>query len=504
MTDPKLSAMAGRGIEVAQFRFPPDPVAYSGEELMLAFEPRRDARFPAVVCALLTNDKFSVGLVLRALLSGSELISVPLPSRGLPVEQYAAFVQDTLVAYGCSELLTAPELSEGMRQVGIPCTSSANGLRGASVSAGAEFSLTQFSSGSTGAPHAVKLGDSDLGGNVRAMLRRVRPRPGDSTVSWLPLSHDLGLVGMLLTSLAAGEEVGEGDIVLLRPEDFLRAPSRWIDALSTYGGTFTASPTFGYHLAAERGRVNPTVRLDSMRCAIVGGEMVSARTLDAFGAQFASNGFNSDAFCPAYGLAEVGLCVTMVEPSASWSAASVDQSLLLSGRLKGMTEGGVQLVSAGPILEGYEISIAGGMVGEVRVKGPSTSGRWVNTGDVGFMLNDEFYPCGRTGDQIVVHGRRISCLFVEERLSQLDSVRSGRACAVGNLDGSWAIALELADESDASQPDNVMRDVTRVATLCTGARPATVVIFAKGTLPMTSSGKLQRGKIRQMVAEQTV
>ena len=220
------------------------------------------------------------------------------------------------------------------------------------------FVLVQFTSGSTGTARAVAVDDTRLGANVIAILQTLQPHPGDALVSWLPLSHDMGLIGMLFTALAAGAPrwTGDAHIVLLDPTTFLRSPGTWIEALSHYRGSFTAAPDFGYRLAVRR-QPACDVDLSRLRCAIVGGEMVRATTLEQYTAAFASHGLRRQAPCPAYGMAEVGLAVSINPPEQDWRDRTVSVSALASGRVSTPGRRGDELrIVAWAALPGYEVA----------------------------------------------------------------------------------------------------------------------------------------------------
>jgi len=461
----------------------------------------------ATVAALLTNDADSVAVVLGSLLGGAGLVSVPPPHRGADLSTYAAFVTSVLADHGSPPLIARADIAAALAAVGVDSVAAdalpAGGWLGGRPDGA---TVTQFSSGTTGEPKGICLTDAQLGSNVTAIIERVVPRPGDVTVSWLPLSHDLGLVGMLLTSVASAAPpwVDGGEIVLLEPEQFLRRPPLWMDAVRRWRGTFTAAPDFGYELAARTAPDNAE-EVTSLRCAIVGGDLVRRDTLDSF--TRAHTGFDPLAFCPAYGLAEVGLAVTMVRPDDPVGHRSVSRRGLADGTLTDPQDPGdlLSVVSSGPPLRGYAVDAPGwssGHTGSILVTGPSIGSQattttpaaadqpGLRTGDLGFVDDDGLSVCGREDDHFVLRGRNLFAPTVERAVGRLPGVRPGRAL-IGAGPDRWVVAVEPARGD--RPPIGPLRDqVRRCAVAVTGAQPDAVVVVAPGSLPFTSSGKPRR------------
>ena len=301
------------------------------------------------------------------------------------------------------------------------------------------------------------LDDRALGANLAAILAAVRPRAGDTAVSWLPLSHDMGLVGMLLTSIAASapDHAGRVDIVLLDPEQFLRAPRLWLRAISHWNGTFSAVPDFGLRLALRGSAAG--LDLHALRCLIVGGEVVRAGTLDELTTVLGPAGLDPRAVCPAYGMAEIGLAASMTRPGDPWRSRPASRRALAGHDLAPPAgpEDHLTLVSSGRALPGYRIT-AEGPVGALTIAGPSigidgrtgrsfagTDGRLV-TNDLGFVDDGWVYVCGRTDDYFVANGRNIFAPEVEDAVSRVPGVRPGRVTVVGTPEGDWVLVAEPA------------------------------------------------------------
>jgi acyl-CoA synthetase (AMP-forming)/AMP-acid ligase II len=474
---------------------------------------------------LMTNDRPTVEVVLGALVTGTPIVSLPPPSRGADLTAYADFlleacrsqqVEEVVAEDGIAELLAGIELSIAVRRH--------SDLRSRPLAQPANngFRLVQFSSGSTSHPKAVLLDDAALGANMAAILTAIQPRPGDVAVSWLPLSHDMGLVGMLLVGVAgAGPRWAQsGTIVLLDPMAFLRRPSIWPEALDRWRGTITAAPNFGYEMAARR-PASQRLDLSTVRCAIVGGEITRAETLLLFAGCYETQGFDSLALNPAYGMAELGLAATMTPSDEHWRSYSLSTAALADGMVSRARSGESRttLVASGRPLPGYDVDCdAGdGAIGQIAVRGRSigADGRtrtsyadidgWYRPGDSGFLDEGLLYVCGRTDDHLVTHGRNIYAPAIEAAVTGIDGVRPGRVTAVGLPSGDWAVVAELSDPATASTALGALRqEIRRTVVQLTTAQPDEVILVARGTLPLTASGKLQRNEVRRRLLNETL
>ncbi len=383
------------------------------------------------------------------------------------------------------------------------------------------LALIQFSSGSTVDPKPVMLDHGQVLSQCAMVSARV-PEPGNPAitgVSWLPLYHDMGLIGGLLTAL-----YHRGTMVLIPPEQFLARPACWLRAIGRHRAVISPAPNFAYAVAAQR--VSDAdlegVDLSSWRLALCGAEPVSAAVMRRFGERFARFGFDPRALMPVYGLAEAALAVTFTPPGRELRTVEVDaQVLARDGRVTPGADR--ELVSVGAPVPGVEVEVrdargrAGedGVVGAVHVRGPAVmrgyfdrpqataqvlgEGGWLDTGDLGFVHAGELYVTGRAKDVIAVRGAKRAPQEIEEILDALPGVRPGCAVAVGYLppdaDGE-ALLLLVERRPEPGGPDDAAlarqaRD--QVLAVC-GLRPHRVEILAPGTLPRTSSGKLRRSE----------
>lgn len=457
-----------------------------------------------VVAALLTNDLPSLRVLFGAVSAGVRLVSLPLPARAADPLEYAAWIGTALQATGASAVVARPDLAELMGSVGLPAISHLDiDERRPLAAGGAGFRLVQFTSGSTGPPSPLELDAAVLETNLRSIIDRVAPLSGDVTVSWLPLSHDMGLIGMVLAPLAAPKVDWRtvGDVVLIPPEQFLRRPSAWLQAMTTWKANFTAAPDFGYRLAARA--ASGSDDLSALRNVIVGGEVVRAGTLEAIEASWCGLGMSERALAPSYGMAEIGLAAAITGPDDRWRQVG--------------TEAGVGLVASGRMLDGYEITVDPDTA-ELAIDAPALARHGVDgssiagpdgrlhTGDTGFVTDDGLLcVTGRIDDKIVANGRNVYAPAVEDAVSQVPGVREGRVTAVGLSTGGWLLAVEVRDRDlgDAAERE-VVAATRRTAVQAVGVAPDEIVLVAPGRLPMTSSGKAKRTEVRRRWVEGTL
>ena len=377
-----------------------------------------------------------------------------------------------------------------------------------------DLAMVQFSSGTTVAPKPVGLTHRQVLANVHAILARMRtvydgPQVG---ACWLPLYHDMGLIGCVFSAIAA-----PGDLVLIAPEQFLAKPHLWLRAIHRHKVTVSPAPNFAYALCTERVTDEQMAGCDlsSWRFALNGAEPVAPASLRAFTQRFAEWGLLNTALTPVYGLAEASLAVTFSEPSDTVHTVHVDRAVLAAGRgisAVNATETTTELASVGTPLDGFDVQIRDannsslneGDVGTVWAKGPSVmqgylgrdeqpfDGDWLNTGDLGLFLDGQLFITGRAKDVVVLRGQNHAPHDIERAVDDVDGVRTGCAVAVGDVSSDGERLLVFVE---AREPSDDLATGCRTAIRSrTGLDPDLVTVLEPGTIPRTSSGKLRRGE----------
>jgi fatty-acyl-CoA synthase len=378
----------------------------------------------------------------------------------------------------------------------------------------------QFTSGTTASSRAVALTHRHLIANMHAAGEMAGMDPEtDVFVSWLPLFHDMGLIGMLLGSVIFG-----ADLVLIPTEEFLGRPGVWVDAMSMYRGTITASPNFGYGLAArDLDRKPRDLDLSSWRIAANGAEPIDVQTCDRFCDVASTYGFDRNAMAPMFGLAEATLAVSLARTDEPVLVEWVDREALETQErvvpAGPGSKGARALVACGQPVPGHEITIKDrdgttlerGRVGEICFRGPSVMqgywrdpeatreairDGWLHTGDLGFVGEHGLVVCGRKKDMIILGGRNLYPEDYEFFTEQVPGVRRGNviAFALHDIERMVVVAETTALPEEANKVARAALEQLRKS-LPRG--PEEVVLVSPGTLPKTSSGKRQRGTCRE-------
>jgi acyl-CoA synthetase (AMP-forming)/AMP-acid ligase II len=387
-----------------------------------------------------------------------------------------------------------------------------------------DLALVQFSSGTTVDPKPVALTHAQLLANARRILDvvlDVAPKGGDpepAGCSWLPLYHDMGLIGGVLPAILC-----PGPLTLIPPEQFLARPAIWLECISRYRATVSPAPDFAYALCVERitDAEREGLDLSSWRMALDGAEPISAANLRAFAARFGPVGFDPSALMPVYGLSEAALAVTFTPARRGVRTVVLDRDALREGRAA-PAQAGAELVTLGPPLPDFGVRIVGadgaalgeGLVGRVHVRGPSLMrgyldrdvqpfvDGWLDTGDLGFLVDGELVVTGRAKDVIVHRGRNHAPQELERAVDAVEGVRTGCTVAVGDVSGDGERVLVFVEVREAVEGQ--AEACARAVRAATGIEPDLVLLCEAGTLPRTSSGKLRRGEALRRFREGTL
>ena len=388
-----------------------------------------------------------------------------------------------------------------------------------------DVAMLQYTSGSTGQPKGVILTHAQLLANIRAMGTAIAAEPSDVFLSWLPLYHDMGLIGAWLGSLYYGME-----LVLMPPSAFLGRPSRWLTRLHEHRATISGAPNFAYETCVTRIRDDQIAGLDlsSWRLAFNGAEPVNPDTVRRFSDRFAHYGFRPQAMAPAYGLAEAGVCLTVpplhrgpvfdrvdrdtYQRHGEAIPASVDAANAL------------EFIGSGQALPGYQLRIVDDTLhelpdrreGHVEFRGPSATrgylrnpeatrrlfhDDWLDTGDLGYIAGGDLFITSRVKDLIKRAGRNIYPYEVEAAVGHLPGVRNGCVAAFGTADAALrteklvivAETIETTNDARVALRERIDRCAAQVL----GLAADDVVLVPPNTVPKTASGKIRRAECRE-------
>ena len=390
--------------------------------------------------------------------------------------------------------------------------------------------MHQLTSGSTGTPKAVQLTHANILANSHALSTATGGDAAtDVMVSWLPLSHDMGMLAFLALPMQYGVE-----LVASRPEEFLRRPALWADLISRYRGTITSGPNFAYALLAltleraEPGRFD----LSSLRVAINGAEPIDDRDTSRLAEAGARFGLRPGAITPAYGMAEATLAVTF-DNSPQVNVDRIKRSDLQERALATPDAGAdaCRVVSVGLPVAGMEIRVVDKSswprpprhVGSIEVRGAAVSGGyltehgwregairdgWLHTGDLGYFdENGRLYVCGRTKDVIVIAGNNVYPSDIERAACAVPGVRAGNAVAVridaGQFREGFAVLAESKLAADPVEAERIRAEIALGVNQAVGHNARAVLVLPPGSVPKTGSGKLQRRKAAELFARLT-
>ena len=388
-----------------------------------------------------------------------------------------------------------------------------------------EACYIQYSSGSTSAPKGVIGTQSSVTHNLHGITAHgLKLRDDDRAASWLPLYHDMGLIGFALSPM-----FGQRSVDYIATSDFVRRPLLWLRVMSENKTTATYSPSFGYDLSARRAvRADPgSIDLSALRIAGIGGDMVRVDALEQFSRAFSPFGFDPNAFLPSYGLAETTLAITFTELDGAMRFDEVDMrhynrsGVAQPASALTTPEQRRAFVLCGKPLPGHALEVRGENgpvkqdreVGRIYIKGPSVTpgyysdpeasarmfdGEWMDTGDMGYMLDGQIVITGRAKDLIIINGRNIWPQDIEWAVEKVDGVREGGVAAFSVDDGPGERIIVIAERRGmtAEEMEETRRDIASVIQSAAGA-PAEIRLVRPHSMVMTSSGKLSRARVKQ-------
>src|SRR5215468_2590183 len=391
---------------------------------------------------------------------------------------------------------------------------------------GADAAFIQYTSGSTGHPKGVLLSHDNLMANIRAIGAGVEVKPTDVGASWLPLYHDMGLIGSWLFCLHAGLP-----LALLSPTAFLARPERWLWTIHQRRATLSAAPNFAYELCVRRigEEAREGLDLSSWRCALNGAEPVNPETLDRFAQRFARCGFRREALMPVYGLAECSVALAVPPVGRGPRVDRVQRDAFQNeGRAVAAApddRSTLAFLSVGRALPEHELRIvddAGEDVPERRVgrvvfRGPSQTagyyrkpeataaitlpGGWLDSGDLGYLADGELHVAGRKKDLIIKAGRNLVPQEIEEAAAQVEGIRKGCVVALGvdrpALGTESLVVVAETRIEDAAERDRLAARVTERVAAAVEVPPDEVVLVPPGAVPKTSSGKIRRAATKE-------
>lgn len=389
-----------------------------------------------------------------------------------------------------------------------------------------DLCFLQFTSGSTSKPKGVAVTHRNLAWNAESFMVHglAKDSANDKGVSWLPLFHDMGLIGFVIAPLFTNIQV-----VFIPTASFVRTPRMWLDKISKHRGTITYAPNFAYALVSKRLKEKDLADLDlsCIRHAGCGAEPIQPGTLREFADKLAPAGFRAESFLPSYGMAEATLAITFSDMRNLNEYRGVRTDRVLKTELeKGHAvpaegEATQEVVNCGRAFPGHEIAIVDTetgarlpdrSVGEVITRGPSVcagyyqdqekteaafKNGWLHTGDLGYIVDGDVFICGRLKDMIIIRGRNFYPNDMEWAVSELERVRRGNVVAF-SVPVNGEEALVICAEAFQSDAQGLRDEIAQLINEQFSLTPHTVEILPQGSLPRTSSGKPQRRKTREL------
>lgn len=489
----------------------------------------------SVALMLPTGEDFFVCFCAIVLAGG---VAVPIypPTRAAQIQEHLQR-QANILANAGARLLIAPQEAHALNwllrgrvpslaAIVTPAQLAAeSGTHALPERSGQDLVLMQYTSGSTGQPKGVELSHANLLANIRAMGRALSVDGRDTFVSWLPLYHDMGLIGAWMGSLYHGIP-----LVVMSPLAFIARPQRWLWAIHRHHGTLSAAPNFAYELCVNKIAAADIEGLDlsHWRFTCNGAEPVSAATVRAFSERFSAYGFAASTMGPVYGLAECSVGLTFPPLGREPRIQRVQATPLRShGRAEPAAADQtdvVEMVGCGMPLPGHEVRIIdeGGRepgdrrVGRIQFRGPSATrgyhdnpqanaalhhGDWLDSGDLGYLDGGELFVSGREKDLIIRAGRNLYPYDLEHAVGALPGIRRGGVAVFGSPDPEQGERLVVLAETREQRPvrrQHLREQIERLAMDLVQTPPDDVVLAPPRSVLKTSSGKIRRAACREL------
>jgi fatty-acyl-CoA synthase len=472
---------------------------------------------------VLTNSADAAASLVGAWFAGARVASLPIPSRGLEIDEYRAQIVRLCEELGTDLVLTerrfAPLLEQGASDLPLVTYESLDGAGELDPDPPGrdEGVFVQYSSGSTARPTGCVISARAIERQIGMIVDRGEFNSDDCGVTWLPLSHDMGLFGGLLMPWTLGAELAVG-----RPERFLASPRTWMRDCAELGATWTLGPNFGVAIAARAAARTGQPKPIGLRYWVIGSDPIQADALEGALDVLGPHGLEAGALAPAYGLAEATLAVTMTPPGDGPTWMRVDRGALLDGELverDDTGDGAMLVVASGSPVRDVELRVEGDRpVGEICARSPSLASGYVSnpekererfrgdelwTGDLGFARDGLLYVVGRKDDMLSVGGRNVYATDLEAAFMNEPGVRKGGCVLVDLPEESGRRLVVLVEPSeDAPEYREVAHAIQRLAANRGGVGLDQCLFVARGTLPKTPSGKVQRFACRQLIARE--
>jgi acyl-CoA synthetase (AMP-forming)/AMP-acid ligase II len=479
-----------------------------------------------IVPAVITNGPEAKRGVAGVWCAGATIASLPIIARGMTIENYLAQLKELCVSLDASLLLADGRLLAAAGEdhgLGVELVDYASLMDTSDAAVFDPRSLDdvvfiQFSSGTTGQPRGVELTGRTIERQLAALVKHEQFDPDrDIGLMWLPMSHDMGFFGGFLAAWYSGVAG-----VISPPERFLADPKSWLDDCARFGATLTVAPPFALALAARAERLRPSSAGLSLRSCVVGAERIDWPVLEKAASMLARRGIGLDVITPAYGLAEATVAVTLADLDTPPRYVSVDAEAFAEGEVRILDPDSPErtaarrVVCCGTPLEGVGVRIDEDS-GEIVVSGPILASGYHNdseatqarfrdgelwTGDLGFIERGELYVIGRTDDIVIIGGRNVHAVEIEDALGSERGVRRGNCAIVDGVgDPGTQIALVAELDGDGIDARELSMRLRRASIEAAGVPIDRFVFLPKGAFPKTPSGKAQRYRCRAIARQ---